>query len=209
MSTQTKKKGKPKAKSTKIFDIYIAVSLVGLLFGVFMIVIFFPDTIITLSSVFTLILTIGIITTLAILPIGLKKNKTGKTLISEIGTVFFILLNFAGGGVFLTGLMIMLNFAGRSTDTFSEHYKIAGKDPMYRAGAYNGIVYLLEDNLHPEEVDSRWFALKDIRNLTEKGHLEIRYSTGLFGIDIFEERGITSDLDGTDYVKTPLIGDGY
>ncbi len=211
MPTQSKKQPTKKAnsKSAKAFNIYVTISLVGLLFGMFMIVVFFPDTIITVSTIATLIFILGIILNLAILPLGLKKNQKGKTLISEVGTTFFILLNFAGGGIFLTGLMMMLNFAGRSPETISEHYVITGKDPMYRAGSYSGIVYLLEDFKHPAEVDLRWFELKDIRNLSEKGHLEIRYSEGLLGLLIFEERGITSDLQGTDYVKTPLLGEGY
>ena len=175
--TQSKKGNSKKHnnKSSKVFDVYIVVSLAGLLFGVFMIVIFFPDTIITLSTIFTLILVLGIVLNLALLPLDLKKNPKGKTMISEVGTVFFILLNFAGGGILLTGLMMALNFAGRSPETFSEHYVIEGKDPYYRAGSYSGIVYLLKDYKHPAEIDLRWFNLKDIRNLSEKGHLEIRF----------------------------------
>ena len=197
------------AKKNKLFDVYLAVSLIGILFGVFMIVFFFPDHIITFSTVTTLILITGIILNLAILPLGLKKNKKGKTLISEIGTVFYILLNFFGGGVFITGLILMLNFAGRSIETHSEHYKFGGRDPLYRVGSYNGVVYTLENNKNPEEIDHRWFELKNIPAITNKGYLEIRYSSGLFGIDIFEERGITTDLSGSDYEEVPLIGAGY
>ena len=202
-------KKKNQIKKNKLFDIYLSVSFIGILFGVFMIVYFFPDHIITFSTLTKIILTTGIVINLAILPIGLKKNKKGKTLISEIGSVFYILLNFFGGGVFITGLILMLNFAGRSTETHSEHYKFGGRDPHYRAGSYNGVVYTLENNKNPEEIDHRWFELKNISAITNKGYLEIKYSSGLFGIDVFEERGITSDISGSDYEEVPLIGSGY
>ena len=65
----------------------------------------------------------------------------------------------------------------------------------------------MENNKHPEETNLRWFELKNTRAIMEKGHLEIRFSSGLFGIDIFEERGITSDLSGSDYVRTPFPGE--
>ena len=146
---------------------------------------------------------------IAILPLGLKKNAKGENLISEIGTVFYILLNFFGGGIFITGLFLMLNFAGRSVETHSEHYEILKRDSNYRAGTYNGVVYNLKDYKLPNEVDHRWFDLKSIGEISRKKHLEIKYSSGLFGIDIFEERGITSDLSGSDYVETPLLGDGF
>ena len=172
-------------KRNKLFDVYVGISLTGVLFGVFMIVFFFPGQMITFSKVTLIILTAGIVLNLAILPLGLRKNKKGKTLISEIGSAFYILLNFFGGGVFLTGLILMLNFAGRSVETHSEHYKFGERDPNYRVSHYSGVVYILENNKHPEETNLRWFELKNTRAIMEKGHLEIRFSSGLFGIDIF------------------------
>tara|TARA_B100000683_G_scaffold277940_1_gene341036 strand:- start:5314 stop:6051 length:738 start_codon:yes stop_codon:yes gene_type:complete len=204
-----KKTSNKQSNKNKLFDIYLTILLMGLFFGVLMIVYFFPDHIIKLSTITKMILLIGIVLNLVALPLGFKKNKKGKTLISEIGTVFYILLNFFGGGVFITGLILMLNFAGRSTETHSEHYKFGGKDSHYRASSYSGVVYTLENNKNPEEVDHRWFQLKNISAITKKGFLEIKYSSGLFGIDVFEERGITSDINGSDYEKIPLIGSGY
>ncbi len=198
-----------KKNKNKIFDIYLGISFSGIILGIFMIAFFFSDLIIQFSTITTIVLVVGVFMNIAILPLGLKKNAKGENLISEIGTVFYILLNFFGGGIFITGLFLMLNFAGRSVETHSEHYEILKRDSNYRAGTYNGVVYNLKDYKLPNEVDHRWFDLKSIGEISRKKHLEIKYSSGLFGIDIFEERGITSDLSGSDYVETPLLGDGF
>ena len=196
-------------KSSKVFDFYMGVSGFGVLAGIIAIVIFFPFHVITVPTIFKMVFACGLITNVVLLPIVLRKNQKGIRLISEIGIPFYAILNIIGGGSFITGLILHLNFAGKSQEINTEIYALGERDENYNAGTYNGIVYRLQDNFRPEEVDFRWFNIQDNYKILKKKFIQLDFKDGLFGIEIFEGRGAVSDIKGSNYEVIPLLGDGY
>lgn len=177
--------------------------------GVILIVILYPPHIISVSQIFSFLFYTGGAISIVLLPLVLRKDKNGKTLLSEIGVPFFILFNFLGGGALFTSLILLFNYTGRSTATYTEIYKLGEKDSRYKVGSYTGIVYHLIDNPRPDEVDLRWFDLKDNYTVFKRQYIQLEFSKGLFGIEVFEKRSAVSDSSGSDYIEVPLIGDGY
>ena len=151
----------------------------------------------------------GLITNVVLLTIVFRKNQKGIRLISEIGIPFYAILNIIGGGSFITGLILLLNLAGKSQEINTEIYALGERDKNYNAGTYNGIVYHLQDNFRPEEVDFRWFNIQDNYKILKKKFIQLDFKDGLFGIEIFEGRGAVSDIKGSNYEVIPLLGDGY
>ena len=151
----------------------------------------------------------GLITNVVLLTIVFRKNQKGIRLISEIGIPFYAILNIIGGGSFITGLILLLNLAGKSQEINTEIYALGERDKNYNVGTYNGIVYHLQDNFRPEEVDFRWFNIQDNYKILKKKFIQLDFKDGLFGIEIFEGRGAVSDIKGSNYEVIPLLGDGY
>lgn len=204
-----KRNNKAKKKANKAIDLYLGIGIFGILAGVIMIVLAYPDTIITVGTIFMFVFIFGIVINLAMLPLVLKKNTNGKSFLKELGIPFFTILNFAGGGALLTGIFLMLNLAGRSADIHTETYEFGKRDPNYYASTYSGVIYTLIDNQRPDEIELRWFDLKHIGTIVRMKHLQWKFSDGLFGIEIFESRGFVSDMEGSDYQEVPLLGDGF
>lgn len=202
-------KKKVKSKAEKTFDLILTIEGIGMIVGAILILVYFPDTIVSLNTVFSLIIILGLLAMAAVLPVALKKNKKGVTYLKNIGVPFFVGISLLGGGSLLTGLTMSLNTLGKSSEPTVEIHKVAGRDKKYKISTYSGVVYQLEKNALEEEVDLRWFELTDNYYIKQKGYIQYEISDGLFGMRVFESRGTVTDTLGTDYKAIETLGDGY
>lgn len=205
---KTVKPKRKKSKSEKVFDIYVTVLILALVFGVITTIGLFPSHFITVSTVLKMVIISGLFTAGLCLFYAVKKDEKGKSLLSELGIPFYLLLNVFCGGAFFTSLILLFNFVGRG-DTRTEVYEFGKRDPNYKAGSYSGVVYQLKNYPYENEVDYRWFAIKHIGPISNGALLQMDISEGAFGIDVFEQRGFVSDSTGANFKTVELLGDGY
>lgn len=202
-------KKKIKSKSEKMFDLYLWIAGLGMLAGVLLTAIFFADALTSISTVFSFILVLGIVSILIGLPLALKKDEKGISHLKNVGAPFFIGISILGGGALLTGIAFTLNSVGKSSEPTVSIYKLGERDKKYRTGSYSGIVYHLENDAFQDQVDLRWFRVEDNYKIKTKGYVHYELYEGLLGIQIFGSRGAVSDSIGSDYIELSTLGDGF
>lgn len=133
----------------------MSISDFSVLASIIAIVMFFAFYVITSPTIFKMAFDFGLIKNVVLIPILLRNNQKIIRLIPEIGIPFYATLNIIGGEYFITGLMLLLNFAGKSQEINTDIYAIGQRDKIIMRGTYNGIIYHLQDDFTPEEVDFR------------------------------------------------------
>jgi hypothetical protein len=111
----------------------------------------------------------------------------------RINILVYALYNLAGIGFTFAAIFLSLNWLGSTSEKIMERHRILGVDRNYIVDSNYAVVLLLENDAYENDPIMRAVAFHDGMRNKSFPFLDIIYSEGLLGFNIYHEHHVSPD----------------